>query len=91
MQALFKLFFLISILNKGPQDVPYSRFLFISLLIVLYVTDLLLAQIPYADRSDEVSSLQIALFLMLATIVIYGVTYLLIRAHGYANRAEIIS
>jgi len=86
MQALFKLFFEIATLSKGPQDVPYSRFLFISLLIVLYVLEVLLTQILTDSQSHVASPIKVALYLLFVTVVYYSVIYLLLRAHGFANR-----
>jgi hypothetical protein len=87
MQILIKLFFMIAILKKGPQDVPYSRFLLVSLLIIMYVSDLLQAQIPYTSSDSEVSIFRVGAFLVFASVVYYGVVYVLMRAHGFANRA----
>ena len=87
MQTLFKLFFMIAILNKGPQDVPYSRFLLVSLLIIMFVTDLLQTQIPSVAPDGEVNLIRVAVFFVFASVVYYGVVYVLMRSHGFASRA----
>ena len=86
MLALIKLFFSIAILGKGPQDVPYSRFLFVALLVVLFIADLISNQL-LAGAGEQLDMQKLILFLVLANVIVYGLTYLLVYVHGFANRA----
>lgn len=86
MSALLKLFFSIAILGKGPKDVPYSPFLFVALLIILFAADLAVNQI-FRPSGQEYDSMRLFLFLVLANVIVIGLTYLLIYIHGFANRA----
>jgi hypothetical protein len=86
MLALIKLFFSIAILGKGPQDVPYSRFLFVALLVVLFIADLISNQL-LASSGEQLDMKKLILFLVLANVIVYGLTYLLVYVHGFANRA----
>jgi len=86
MLTLIKLFFSIAILGKGPQDVPYSRFLFVALLVVLFIADLITNKM-LVSAGEQLDMQKLILFLLLANIIVYGLTYLLVYLHGFANRA----
>ena len=86
MLALLKLFLSIALLRKGPQDVPYSRFLFVALLAVLFIADLLINQFLSAPGKAR-DPMKLLMFLIFANVIVYGLIYLLIYVHGLANRA----
>lgn len=86
MSALLKLFFQITILGKGPKDVPYSPFLFVALLIILFIADLLINHL-LRPAGLEPESMRIFMFILLANVIVLGLTYLFIYIHGLANRA----
>ena len=86
MLDLLKLFFSIAILKKGPQDVPYSRFLFVAMLVVIFITDLVSNQL-LVKTGEQLDVKNLILFLVLANVIVYGLTYLLVYLHGFANRA----
>ena len=86
MLALFRLFLSIAVLRQGPQDVPYSRFLFVALLAVLFIADLLINQFLSAPGKEH-EPMKLLMFLILANVILYGLIYLLIYVHGFANRA----
>ena len=79
MYQLMKLFWEISLLRKGPQDVPGARVLFWPLLLAGFFVDLFMA-VNFVD-------IQSAISLVLAnTLLLFGLVILLLYVFRYQNR-----
>ena len=85
MLALFRLFFSISILKKGPQHVPHSGLLLVLLLLVSLVLDLLLVPAAATEETQQQSKTIFA-FIFTVYIVFYTMSIGLLLLHGYSNR-----
>jgi len=84
MLALFRLFFDIALLKKGPQDVPYSLFLFILIFTISFSVDILMGFVP--NYVDKVVDLVLWLrFIIVANLVTIIVIYLIFRFFNQAN------
>ncbi len=90
MKSLVQLFFSISTMGKGPQDVPYSKPLFVILIIIIAVMDLFvlnaLSREMATANAEEVDFSRHVLAYAFIMLVLIGSVALLVRLHGYANR-----
>ena len=86
MSALLRLFWDICIFRRGPQDMPYSRFLFGGLLLAYLIFGLFIYLLPDSKGFSHPLN-QIMLYLFVDTAAWMGVLYLILRSHGYAARA----
>lgn len=85
MLALIRLFWDICTFRRGPQDVPYSPFIFTVLLIINLSLGLVSLFIP--DNRGETHSLsQILPFLVVATLMTIFYVILVLWAHGHVAR-----
>ena len=86
MQQLFRLFIDVALLKKGPQDVPYSVFLFTLLFVVVFVSDIILLQIPGPEGRaytfvDVLKALTITYCILLS--MLYLVFYMQKKTNRY--------
>lgn len=79
MQQLFKLFWEICLLRRGPQDVPAAHVLFWPLVIVGLIVDLLIA-VNFVDFQSALP------MIITSTVVLFGVVIVLLYISGYGNR-----
>jgi len=85
MLALFRLFFDIALLRKGPQDVPYSPFLFIFLFSFAFAVDIVSNFIPGYD--GKVLDFGIfTRYIVVANAVIITVIFILFKFYGKTDR-----
>ncbi len=82
MQALLILFWRISRLQKGPEDVPVSTALFILLLMLMLFLDLVSTRLGLPD----VRLFEILLIVIVANASILALTALLLQLFGYLQR-----
>ncbi len=85
MLVLFRLFLDIALLKKGPQDVPYSPFLFVFLFVIVFVVEIVTSFIPGYDGKVIDFGVNIRFFIV-ANIVIISVIFLLFKYYGKADR-----
>lgn len=90
MKALLGLFFSISMMGKGPQDVPYSRALFVVLLLIIAVFDLVVvnvfvARLASVENEQSGKELSVIAYVAVMSVLILSV-YLLLRVHGLQHR-----
>ncbi len=85
MQALFRLFFDIALLRKGPQDVPYSLFLLIFLFGFEFAVDLTSNFIP--DYEGKTLDFWLnTRFYVVANAVIIAFIYLIFKFYAKTDR-----
>jgi len=85
MHTLFRLFFDIALLRKGPQDVPYSLFLLVFLFVFEFTMDIAINLIP--DFEGKTLDFWInARFYVVANAVIVVFIYIIFKFYGKADR-----
>mgnify|MGYP000579669168 CR=1 FL=1 len=85
MQALFKLFFDVALLRKGPQDVPYSLFLLIFLFVFEFILDIAINFIPnYEGKTLDFWTN--SRFYVVANVVIVAFIYFLFKFYAKTDR-----
>jgi len=82
VQALLILFWRISRLQKGPEDVPASTALFVLLLIASLLLDLVSTRLSLAD----VRVFEVLLIVVIANASILALTAMLLQVFGYLQR-----
>jgi len=85
MLQLFRLFLGVSLLKKGPQDVPYSLFLFVILFLIVFVLDVIGMQVP-DSKGNAFAMIDILRYLVIDKAIILSVIFLIFHMHGYKNR-----
>ncbi len=85
MLALFRLFFDIALLRKGPQNVPYSPFLFVFLFTFAFAMDIAMNFIPGYDGKVLDFGIFIR-YIVVANVVIITVIFLLFKFYGKTDR-----
>lgn len=85
MSDLLRLFFSITLFKKGPQDVPYSWFLFAATLVITFILDLLV--LNYLNtRKEPISTFVILRYLVIGNVASIVMVYLIFVTHRYKNR-----
>ena len=85
MSALIRLFWDICTFQRGPQDTPYSPFLFGSLLFVKLAFEFATFFIPDGNGTTlPVTS--IVPYLLADAVISMGVIFLILWTHGHAER-----
>lgn len=82
MQALLILFWRISRLQKGPEDIPASTALFVLLLILSLLLDLVSTNLGLPD----VRVFEVLLIVIIANASILALTAMLLQVFGYLQR-----
>ena len=82
MQALLILFWRISRLQKGPEDVPASTVLFMLLLMLSLLLDFVSTRLGIA----EVRAFEVLLIVVVANASILALTAMLLQVFGYVQR-----
>lgn len=85
MSELARLFISIALFKKGPQDVPYSWFLLIAVIVTTFAIDLLIFQLPNT-RKEPLEFFIILRYLLAVNVVSIVVVYLIFYFHNYKNR-----
>lgn len=85
MPQLFRLLIDLALVKKGPQDVPYSLFLFVFIFTVVFITDIIGLQIP-GPKGQVYDFVDVIKFLVIANIVIYAAIYLVFYLQKLTNR-----
>jgi hypothetical protein len=85
MSALVRLFFSIALFRKGPQDVPYSPFLLVSLFILTFSIELLTHLIP-SIKEQAIEFPILLRYLLIKHAVTITVIYLIFKLHGHVRR-----
>jgi hypothetical protein len=86
MSALIRLFWDICTFQRGPQDTPYSPFLFGSLLLVKLAFEFATFFIPDGNGTTIPASIVIP-YLLVDAALSMGVVYLVLWIHGRATRS----
>lgn len=85
MQQLFQLFLGITLMKKGPQDAPYSLFLFAGVLTGVFVLDLIGLNIP-GPKGQVYDLLSLLRYWFIANAVVFLAMYLIFIVHGHRPR-----
>ena len=85
MSQLVRLFFLIAISRKGPQDVPHSLFLFIATVVLTFVIELTVLYF-IIPRKVPLEIFQILKFLLVTNGSSIAMVYLIFYTHRYKTR-----
>jgi len=85
MLALIRLFWKICTLQRGPQDVPYSVFLFASLVLLDLLIGMLIFKIPDAGGADHPFG-KILAFLLADKASFIGAVYVIMSVHNRTKR-----
>jgi hypothetical protein len=86
MSALIRLFWSICIFQRGPQDVPYSPFLFGGALLINILFGLFALMIPdYHGATQPLA--RVIFFLVVATLISVGFVIMVLWVHGHVSRS----
>lgn len=86
MSSLLRLFWDICTFRRGPQDTPYSPFLF-GLLLVVYLAFGLGTYLLPDSRGVTHPLIQIIAYLLVDAIIWMSLVFLILRAYGFATRS----
>ena len=85
MSQLVRLFFLIAISRKGPQDVPHSLFLLVAMIAITAVIEILVLYF-FNTREEPLELWVIFKYLLIDNAALILFVYLIFYTHKYKNR-----
>ncbi len=85
MSSLFRLFLDICLFRKAPQDVPFSGFLFVSLLIINTILGIVSIMVMFEETKTP-GLLDTIIYVVIRTTVLLVVVYLIMYLLGFKKR-----